>query len=54
MPGDPSNGAPGTFCTADVDVAARRLAYTLSSEGADTLVIYDSHGGTRHPCVPMA
>ena len=49
MAGDPTNHDPGSFWSADIDVAARRLAHTLNVEQADVLVTYDSNGGYGHP-----
>jgi LmbE family N-acetylglucosaminyl deacetylase len=49
MMGEPSNDAPGTFWTADVDEAAGRLAAILREEDAEVLTIYDDHGGYGHP-----
>ncbi|KOV84941.1 PIG-L family deacetylase [Nocardia sp. NRRL S-836] len=49
MMGDELNGRPGSFWTADVEEAARKLAAVLQEEGADALTIYDSFGGYGHP-----
>jgi len=49
MIGEPTNDEPWTFWQADVDAAARRLATILTEEGADTLTVYDDHGGYGHP-----
>jgi LmbE family N-acetylglucosaminyl deacetylase len=49
MMGEPTNDAPGTFWTADVEEAAGRLAAILREENADVLTVYDDHGGYGHP-----
>lgn len=49
MMGDELNDRPGSFWTADVDEAARRLAEILKEEDAEALTIYDSNGGYGHP-----
>jgi LmbE family N-acetylglucosaminyl deacetylase len=49
MAGEPSNDRPGSFASADIDEAARRLAGVLADEKADVLVTYDEHGGYGHP-----
>jgi LmbE family N-acetylglucosaminyl deacetylase len=49
MMGEPTNDAPGTFWTADVEEAARKLAAILTEENADVLTCYDDHGGYGHP-----
>jgi LmbE family N-acetylglucosaminyl deacetylase len=49
MAGTPENDLPGSFWTADVDVAAERLAAILRAEQAEVLTIYDDHGGYDHP-----
>ncbi len=49
MMGEPTNDAPGTFWTADVEQAAGRLAAILREEDADVLTVYDDHGGYGHP-----
>jgi LmbE family N-acetylglucosaminyl deacetylase len=49
MMGEPTNTAPGTFWTADVEEAAERLAAVLREENADVLTVYDDHGGYGHP-----
>jgi LmbE family N-acetylglucosaminyl deacetylase len=49
MMGDELNDRPGSFWTADVDEAARKLAAILKEESADALTIYDSFGGYGHP-----
>ena len=49
MMGEPTNDAPGTFWTADVEEAAERLAAILREEDADVLTVYDDHGGYGHP-----
>ena len=49
MEGDEANGDPRSFCQADVETAARRLADVLEEEAADVLTIYDDHGNYGHP-----
>jgi LmbE family N-acetylglucosaminyl deacetylase len=49
MMGTPENDAQGSFWTADLDEAAKRLAKILDEERADVLTIYDDHGGYGHP-----
>jgi LmbE family N-acetylglucosaminyl deacetylase len=49
MPGTPSNSAPGSFWTADVEEAAARLAAILREEQADVLTAYDERGVYGHP-----
>ena len=49
MMGEPTNDAPGTFWTADVEEAAGRLAAILREENAEVLTVYDDHGGYGHP-----
>ena len=49
MAGTATNGSPDSFCRADVDEAARRLADVLTAERADVLTIYDAHGVYGHP-----
>jgi len=49
MMGEPTNDAPGTFWTADVEEAAAKLAAILREENADVLTVYDDHGGYGHP-----
>ncbi|OLR89806.1 PIG-L family deacetylase [Actinokineospora bangkokensis] len=49
MMGEPTNTAPGTFWTADVEEAATRLAAILTEESADVLTVYDDFGGYGHP-----
>lgn len=49
MAGEPTNDAPGSFWTADVEEAAQRLAEILREEEAEVLTVYDSHGGYDHP-----
>jgi len=49
MMGTPANEAPGSFWTAPVDEAARKLAALLEEEQADILTCYDEHGGYGHP-----
>jgi LmbE family N-acetylglucosaminyl deacetylase len=49
MAGTPANEAPGSFWTAPVDEAAKKLAALLEEEGADVLTCYDEHGGYGHP-----
>jgi LmbE family N-acetylglucosaminyl deacetylase len=49
MMGTPANQAAGSFWTADVDEAAKRLAVILDEEQADVLTCYDDNGGYGHP-----
>jgi LmbE family N-acetylglucosaminyl deacetylase len=49
MMGTPENESPGSFWSADVEEAARRLAAILEDEHADVLTVYDGHGGYGHP-----
>ena len=49
MAGDELNDRPGSFWTADVDEAARKLAAILEEEDASVLTTYDSFGGYGHP-----
>lgn len=49
MMGEPTNDAPGTFWTAPVEEAARRLAAILREEDADVLTTYDDNGTYGHP-----
>jgi LmbE family N-acetylglucosaminyl deacetylase len=49
MAGESTNDAPGSFASADVEVAAERLAALLVEEHADVLTIYDDHGMYGHP-----
>jgi len=46
-----SDGAirPGSFCAADTEEAADRLARILTEENADVLTVYDRFGGYGHP-----
>jgi len=47
---DEAEGWPdGSFCAAEVDAAAARLAEVLRDEGADLLVADDVNGGYGHP-----
>jgi len=45
----PTNDDPGSFWTASVEEAARKLAAILEEESADVLTIYDDNGGYGHP-----
>src|SRR5262249_57877311 len=47
--GTPANRAAGSFWSADVDEAAKKLATILDSENADVLTCYDDNGGYGHP-----
>ena len=49
MIGTPENDAVGSFWSADVDEAAKRLATILVDERADVLTIYDENGTYGHP-----
>ena len=49
MMGTPANTATGSFWTANVDEAAKKLATILDEEHADVLTCYDDHGGYGHP-----
>lgn len=49
MMGTPTNDAPGSFWTAPVEDAARKLAAILTEENADVLTCYDDNGGYGHP-----
>jgi len=49
MLGSPDNADPASFCQADVDEAAARVAQILRDEDAALLVTYDAHGGYGHP-----
>jgi LmbE family N-acetylglucosaminyl deacetylase len=49
MAGEPTNDAPGSFASADIDEAAKRLAAILEEEHADVLTIYDENGNYGHP-----
>jgi LmbE family N-acetylglucosaminyl deacetylase len=44
-----TNGAPGSFWSADVEEAAERLAAILREEDAEVLTCYDRIGGYGHP-----
>jgi LmbE family N-acetylglucosaminyl deacetylase len=49
MEGEPTNDNPRCFWQADHDEATARLAAILTEVDADTLTIYDEHGGYGHP-----
>jgi LmbE family N-acetylglucosaminyl deacetylase len=49
MMGTPTNDAEGSFWTAPVDEAAKKLAAILTEENADVLTCYDDNGGYGHP-----
>jgi len=49
MMGTPANDAPGSFWSAPVDDAARKLAAILQEEQAGALTCYDNNGGYGHP-----
>ena len=49
MRNTPANHAPGSFCSADIDEAAQRLAAVLRAEHAEVLTVYDDHGVYGHP-----
>jgi LmbE family N-acetylglucosaminyl deacetylase len=44
-----TNGAAGSFWSADVEEAAERLAAILREEDAEILTVYDRIGGYGHP-----
>ncbi|MEJ2886719.1 PIG-L family deacetylase [Actinomycetospora aeridis] len=44
-----TNGAAGSFWSADVEEAAERLAAILREEDAEVLTVYDRIGGYGHP-----
>ena len=44
-----TNGASGSFWSADVEEAAERLAAILREEDAEVLTCYDRIGGYGHP-----
>jgi LmbE family N-acetylglucosaminyl deacetylase len=44
-----TNGAPGSFWSADLEEAADRLAAILREEDAEVLTVYDRIGGYGHP-----
>jgi LmbE family N-acetylglucosaminyl deacetylase len=49
MMGTTTNDAPGSFWSAPVDEAAKKLAAILEEERADVLTCYDDNGGYGHP-----
>jgi LmbE family N-acetylglucosaminyl deacetylase len=49
MDGEDTNHVAGSFWSAEVDEAARRLAAILDEERADVLTVYDDHGAYGHP-----
>ena len=49
MAGEPTNDAPGSFASADVEEAAARLAEHPREEHADVLTVYDENGNYGHP-----
>jgi LmbE family N-acetylglucosaminyl deacetylase len=49
MMGTAANSAPGSFWSAPVDEAAKKLAAILEEERADVLTCYDDIGGYGHP-----
>jgi LmbE family N-acetylglucosaminyl deacetylase len=49
MTGWEQNGSPLAFMNAPIDAAAQKLADILRAENAQTLTIYDWHGGYGHP-----
>jgi LmbE family N-acetylglucosaminyl deacetylase len=49
MMGTPENDKPGSFWSADLDEAAKKLATILDEENADILTIYDANGSYGHP-----
>ncbi len=49
MEGDPANDAPGSFWSADVEVAAKAVAAVLDEERAAAVIGYDARGIYGHP-----
>lgn len=49
MMGTSTNGESGSFWTAPVEEAARRLAVILREESAEVLTVYDDNGNYGHP-----
>jgi LmbE family N-acetylglucosaminyl deacetylase len=49
MMGTPTNNEPGSFWTASVEEAARKLAAILREENAEVLTVYDDNGNYGHP-----
>ena len=49
MTGWAQNGHENSFCTADTETAAEKVAAILREEDADVVVGYDWHGGYGHP-----
>lgn len=49
MTGWEQNANERAFCNADIDEAAALLAAVLREESADTVTVYDWHGGYGHP-----
>ena len=49
MEGEPTNNNPSCFWQSDHEEATARLVAILEEVGADTLTIYDNHGGYGHP-----
>jgi LmbE family N-acetylglucosaminyl deacetylase len=49
MAGTPENELVGSFWTADLEIAAKRLADLLEEEEADVVTIYDPNGVYGHP-----
>ncbi|TNC23957.1 PIG-L family deacetylase [Amycolatopsis alkalitolerans] len=49
MVGEPTNDEPGSFWTAPVGEAARKLAEILREEDAEVLTCYDDNGNYGHP-----
>ena len=49
MAGTPANENPESFCQADLEEAAERLATILRDEAADVVTIYDENGVYGHP-----
>jgi LmbE family N-acetylglucosaminyl deacetylase len=49
MEGDPANDAPGSFWSADVELAAKSVAAVLEDEAAPAVVGYDDRGIYGHP-----
>jgi LmbE family N-acetylglucosaminyl deacetylase len=49
MAGTPANDNADSFCQADLEEAAERLATILREEAADVVTVYDANGVYGHP-----